>query len=156
MRSPPLDVAAAREGAYTRSRSRSRRELLRVGLVLLGTASLLTLLASCSGAGGGGGPSLVDEQSDANRVGWALESAVLHAAPNWSTATWDGTVVQGYATGTATVTGSFTHNYDSWNGYKTETYTNVVIVFSDYSDMVDDPHLNGTVALSGTCATQYG
>ncbi len=118
---------------------------------------LLLALLSCSGLGGGSEQSAtVGDQASAERFAWAVVSSIGRAAPDASTVVWNGAVVSGFVSGTATVSGSYTHTYDAMSGIATDCYNNVTIVFSNYADSSYYPHLSGTVFLGGTCTTYYG
>jgi hypothetical protein len=122
-----------------------------------GSLVLWLALVSCSGPGGGNDEvATVSDQASAERFAWSVESSVRRAAPDSDTVVWNGTVVNGLVSGTATVTGSYTHTYDAMSGMATDCYSNVTIVFSNYADSGYYPHLSGTLTLGGTCTTYYG
>jgi hypothetical protein len=118
----------------------------------------ITLLA-CGGGGDGGGSGSgsgsMDEAS-ARKFAWAVQIAVQDAAPYTQTVTYNNTVKTGFAGGTATLTGSTFHSYDSYTGRSVSTYNNVQIIFSNYSGDSNFPSFSGTVVVTGTCTKQYG
>ena len=84
-----------------------------IGFIGLSTAALWATLISCAEAAGGG-TSRVDDEHHAGTVAWAVASALFRAAPNsGGSSTWNGAVIKGYTSGTATTNGSFTYSYDS-------------------------------------------
>lgn len=119
------------------------------------SVAAVATLAACGGGGGGGGGQLVNDQASAERLGWAVESALMRVAPYQSDATWSGSVVSGLRSGTATLNGSFHGTYNAMSGVASDTY-DVTVAFSDFADMDIYPRLTGTVTLTGTCTTYYG
>jgi len=85
----------------------------------------------------------------------AVYWATLDAAPNYTSNTWNGTVVSGYGSGTATLTGSFTRTYNGATGTTTLSYGNVTVQFDDYSTSSNELRLTGTVQITGTCTSKY-